>query len=133
MAQAALGDRTRFRKWIDIVENQHQESAPGYAFSDVFYPFMEETIFPKMEEKDIEQLKFDIAASLQQWTEDLFKELVKLGLSKYESKNIFLRVFEQPDSMRAQKLNDIKNLNISLNNGPIELSDRSLQVSSTIE
>ena len=90
MAQAALGDRTRFRKWIDIVENQHQESAPGYAFSDVFYPFMEETIFPKMEEKDIEQLKFDIAASLQQWTEDLFKELVKLGLSKYESKNICL-------------------------------------------
>tara|TARA_B100000902_G_C27321075_1_gene924510 strand:- start:3847 stop:5448 length:1602 start_codon:yes stop_codon:yes gene_type:complete len=91
MAQAAMGDRNRFRKWIDLIEKQHGRSAPGYFFVDHLYPFLKETMFNKpLSENKIEQYKFDIAAGLQQWTEDTMKELVQMGLNKYSSKNICL-------------------------------------------
>ena len=90
MAMAALGDRQRFRKWIDLIESMHRQSAPGYFFVDHFYKFLNETMFNHMSEKNIEQLKFDIAAGLQQWTEDTIKSLIGEALSKYDSKNLCL-------------------------------------------
>ena len=91
MAQAAMGDRNRFRKWIDLMEKKHGQAAPGYFFVDHLYPFLKETILNEpLSENKIEQYKFDIAAGLQQWTEDVMKELVQLGLNKYKSKNICL-------------------------------------------
>jgi carbamoyltransferase len=90
MAMAAMGDRGKFRKWIDIMESSHGQSAPGYFFIDYFYPFLNETMFKNMEEKEVEQLKFDIAAGLQQWTEDMMRVIIKEGLDKYNSKNLCL-------------------------------------------
>ena len=90
MAQAAMGDRQKFRKWIDLMEAQHGQSAPGYFFVDHLYKFLDETILSSMGEKDVEQLKFDIAAGLQQWTEDTIKLLIQAGLDKYSSKNLCL-------------------------------------------
>ena len=90
MAMAAMGDRQKFRSWIDWMENQHKQSAPGYFFVDHLYKFLNETTLSGMAEKDIEQLKFDIAAGLQQWTEDKIKEIVFSGLDKYPSKNLCL-------------------------------------------
>ena len=90
MAMAAMGDRQKFRSWIDWMENQHKQSAPGYFFVDIFYKFLNETTLSNMDENKVEALKFDMAAGLQQWTEDAMKELVKMGLEKYSSKNICL-------------------------------------------
>ena len=90
MAMAAMGDRQRFRKWIDLIENSHGQTAPGYFFVDHFYKFLNETVLNGMDEKEVEQTKFDIAASLQQWTEDIIKILVKEGLSKHLSQNLCL-------------------------------------------
>tara|TARA_R100001082_G_scaffold102365_1_gene72404 strand:- start:344 stop:1417 length:1074 start_codon:yes stop_codon:yes gene_type:complete len=90
MAMAAMGDRQRFRKWIDLIENSHGQSAPGYFFVDHFYKFLNETVLNGIDEKEVEQTKFDIAAGLQQWTEDVIKVLVKEGLSKHLSHNLCL-------------------------------------------
>ena len=90
MAMAAMGHRPRFRKWIDLIENAHSQSAPGYFFVDHFYKFLNETVLNGMDDKYIEQTKFDIAAGLQQWTEDTIKTIIGEALTKYKSKNICL-------------------------------------------
>ena len=90
MAQAAMGDRQKFRNWIDWMEKQHGKSAPGYFFVDHLYKFLDETTLSGMGDKEVEQLKFDIAAGLQQWTEDTMKDLVRTGLNQYNSKNLCL-------------------------------------------
>ncbi len=90
MAMAALGDRQRFRKWIDLMESMHGQSAPGYFFVDHFYKFLNETVLVGMDEKEVEQTKFDIAAGLQQWTEDTLKSVVGGALKRYDTKNLCL-------------------------------------------
>ena len=90
MAMAALGDRQRFRKWIDLMESMHGQSAPGYFFVDHFYKFLNETVLAGMDEKEVEQTKFDIAAGLQQWTEDTLKSVVGGALKQYDTKNLCL-------------------------------------------
>jgi len=94
MAMAAMGDKDRFRKWIDIWEVEQAKAgnsaAPGYFFVDFLYKFLEDAVLSRMSEKDVEQTKFDIAAALQSWTEDYVKELVRFGLSKYKSENLCL-------------------------------------------
>ena len=72
------------------MEKQHGKSAPGYFFVDHLYKFLDETTLSGMGDKEVEQLKFDIAAGLQQWTEDTMKDLVQTGLDKYNSKNLCL-------------------------------------------
>ena len=70
------------------MESMHQQSAPGYFFVDHFYQFLNDTVLSRMSEKNVEQTKFDIAAGLQQWTEDTVKSLIGEALSKYNSKNL---------------------------------------------
>ena len=57
MAMAAMGDRNRFRKWIDLIERMHGQSAPGYFFVDHFYQFLNDTMLSRMSDKNIEQVK----------------------------------------------------------------------------
>ena len=68
----------------------HGQSAPGYFFVDHFYKFLNETILVGMDEKEVEQTKFDIAAGLQQWTEDTLQSVVGNALKEYDSKNLCL-------------------------------------------
>ena len=56
-----MGDRKRFRKWINLIENSHGQTA-SYFFVDHFYKFLNETVLNGMDEKEVEQTKFDINA-----------------------------------------------------------------------
>ena len=77
-------------------------------------------------EKEVEQTKFDIAAGLQQWTEDVMKELVKMGckfiplkfdtLSKNPLKEILYLIENNKMKIAKSKLDILlKQKNISNN------------------
>jgi carbamoyltransferase len=72
MATACLGDKNRY--WKEFTSNV-------YYFLDTW---------KDRPEKDDDQAKYDLAATLQQFTEDLIKKYISTMLEKYPSRNLCL-------------------------------------------